>query len=208
MPSSGTHFSFLPRSFYFSMISSKRFHYRFKLQPRNHVGWEITRPPPLHHLPLSVTFRPTRRCIFYYESNTILQIKFQPRTEMKFFYFLPPLSSHVSRGYRDSPLSSPFFLSSFIKESRPFSQETRIILQSKIFHPSMNLNKRFFLRSEENLRRFRNNWTIKEMDIIKLIDRACFQIVSKSANVYIFSPSSVYTPIAWSTLRSIHGEHC
>ena len=111
MPSSGTHFSFLPRSFYFSMISSKRLHYRFKLQPRNHVGWEITRPPPLHHLPLSVTFRPTRRCIFYYESNTILQIKFQPRTEMKFFYFLPPLSSHVSRGYRDSSLS---FLSFFL----------------------------------------------------------------------------------------------
>lgn len=85
-----------------------------------------------------------------------------------------------------SPLLS--FLSSFIKESRPFSQETRIILQSKVFtflfHPSMNLSKRFFLSSEENLRRFRNNWTIKEMGIIRLID------ISKSFQnlpTYIYS---------------------
>lgn len=206
------------------MISSKRLHYRFKLQPRNHVGWEITRLPPLHHLRLSTTFRPTRRCIFYYESNTILQIKFQRRTKMKFFYFL--LSSHVSRGYRDSPLLSSF-LSSFIKESRPFFQgnedySTRISKVRFLFSIRVWIWVSDFPSLEQNLRRFREkqllpifqyllNWTIKEMAVIRSIDRARFQIVPTS--VYILSISRChfqfrFTPTAWSTLRSIHEEHC
>lgn len=83
----------------------------------------------------------------------------------------------------------------------------------------MNLSKRFsFARAkfekvsrEAIIFQYLLNWTIKVMAVIRSIDRARFQIVPTS--VYILSISRChfqfrFTPTAWSTLRSIHEEHC